>query len=320
METAHDKKIWNEFVLAHAPVSGAFLQSWEWGRVNERAGREVLRLRTKNAGAQIIRMPLPFGRSYFYIPRGPLGAQAESERNILRMLKQQYRSAAFVRYEPAREELYFTWQFKTRDIQPSTTWITNLNVSEESLLSAMHRKTRYNIRLSEKKGVSVKIGGADLLDAFYLLSRETAKRDRFRLHKKEHYSSILKCMNGSDGAPRAFIALAEHNGISLAANIMLDWNGTRTYLHGASSDSFRHLMAPHLLHWRLIQDAKSVGLQKYDWWGIAPNDATKHPLLGVTRFKKGFPGAPVSMPKAMDLVFHPLWYLAYRFLRKLSGK
>ena len=87
---------------------------------------------------------------------------------------------------------------------------------------------------------------------------------------------------------------------------------TATYLHGASGSFHRDVMAPYILHWRIMQDAKQHGFKKYDLWGI---DEERWP--GVTRFKTGFGGTVVEYPKSIDIVFRPMWYKAYRIIKKM---
>ena len=71
-------------------------------------------------------------------------------------------------------------------------------------------------------------------------------------------------------------------------------------------------MAPHLLQWEQIKEAKKRGCIEYDFWGI---DDKKWP--GVTRFKRGFGGREINYPNAHDLVFQPIWYLIYKIARKI---
>lgn len=119
----------------------------------------------------------------------------------------------------------------------------------------------------------------------------------------------------------AFLAIAKHENDILATNIMIDFGDTRTYLHGASSNVKRNLMAPYLLHWELMKDAQSKGIKFYDWWGIAPIDApADHPWAGISRFKRGFGGEEVEYPGTFDLVLHPIKYRFYQFIRSLRRR
>ena len=50
----------------------SFLQAEEWGALQERLGKRVIRLRGAGWLAQVIEQPLPFRRCYWYAPRGPV--------------------------------------------------------------------------------------------------------------------------------------------------------------------------------------------------------------------------------------------------------
>jgi lipid II:glycine glycyltransferase (peptidoglycan interpeptide bridge formation enzyme) len=104
----------------------------------------------------------------------------------------------------------------------------------------------------------------------------------------------------------------------IAANLMVFYGDTATYLHGASNYAFRALMAPNLLQWNLIQEAKKRGFKYYDFHGIAPNENPKHPWAGVTRFKKGFGGEIANYPGTYDFIYETGWYKIYKLFRKIN--
>lgn len=307
-----EKKIlWNNFVAKHGPKSGAFLHSYEWGEFQEKLGRKIWRLKSENSAAQLIKMPLLFGKSYLYCPRGPIAAQELRITNkelgeegilkeIVNLAKKE--NSLFIRLEPTFEFRVSGFKFQAaRAVQPACTLILNLEKSEEKLLSEMHEKTRYNIRLAQKKGVKILIS-KDFEILWQLLS-ETAKRDNFRPHPKNYYETMLK-----ENLVQMFIV--EYNGKPLAGALVNFFNNAATYLHGASSSEERQVMAPHLLHWEIIKYAKSRGSQFYDWWGIdAPG------WEGISRFKRGFGGEKICYPGAFDLPINKFWYKLYKLAR-----
>ena len=318
---------WNAFVIENAPRSGAFLQSWEWGEVLNASGEHVFRLaRNRNesmrAQAQLSRVKLPLGISYEYLMRGPIAVSGSAEADMLNRIVHDQSGFTFARVESIHEVREKVKGHKTRtvdDVQPSVTLITDLTQDEEGLSGAMHHKTRYNSRLAEKKGVQVDLNADSKEDFedFMGLAQETASRHSIRIHPREHFEEILRKLNGEGDAPKAFLAIARHDGDVLVANLMIDFAGTRTYLHGASSDAKKNLMAPYLLHFELMKDAKGEGLKNYDWWGIAPEGSEGHRLSGVTRFKKGFGGEVVVMPRTFDVIRKPGMYLLYRLAKKI---
>ncbi len=315
MERVEHKTDWNLYIMEHAPRSGAFLQSWEWGEAKKQIGLSVDRVSGNEAKCQVISMPLPLNKQYGYIGRGPIGVSHEAERDMVTLLKQDRDQDLFLRVDASRPVV----GKPTGEVQPAHTLITHLKDSDEELLAAMHSKTRYNIRLAERKGVEIILDASNEgFDAFMELTRATYKRHGIKAHPREHYEAIMDHLDGNNDAPMAFMAIAKHGDDVLAANMMIDWNGTRTYLHGASSDVKKNLMAPYLLHWKLLQHAKHKGLHAYDWWGIAPEGVKNHPWQGVTRFKKGFGGEVVQMPSTVDVVVNPFWYGLYKLAKRFK--
>ena len=190
----------------------------------------------------------------------------------------------------------------------------DLSLSADDLLRAMHSKTRYNIRLAEKKGVKVYEAGLDSFNIFWQIMKATGARDGFRLHSRSHYENLLSARD------HIKLFLAEHEGRVIAGGIFSFFGNKVTYLHGASDNDCRNLMAPYLLQWTVIKEAQKINkkmtaessFKYYDFYGI---DDKKWP--GVTRFKLGFGGFIKKYPGTYDLVFHSLIYNLYVCLRRL---
>ena len=172
----------------------------------------------------------------------------------------------------------------------------------------MQQKTRYNIRLAAKKGIKVieAISETDFLD-FWCLMKKTSNRDGFRIHNEAHYINLLV---SSEGVIKLFFA--EYKGQRVAAGLFAFYGDKVIYLHGASDNEFRNLMAPYLLQFEIIKKAKLEGFNFYDFYGV---DEKKWP--GVTRFKKGFGGFIYNYAGTYDLVLRPCLYFLYNFLRNL---
>jgi lipid II:glycine glycyltransferase (peptidoglycan interpeptide bridge formation enzyme) len=331
-----DKKQLNDFVGAQTHAE--LLQSWEWSEFQEQTGNKIFRLGLEEDGkiiaaATLMKKSLPLGMNYFYCPRGPISkcevrsAKCEVLEFLFGKIKKIAREekVIFLRIEPfviarsASDEAIPQFGDKTTglprsfqslamtrtlDTQVSKTIILNLTKSEEELLAAMHQKTRYNIRLAEKKGVKIREAGCVDFEKFWDLMSATVNRDSFRLHDKEYYKKMLEVENIK-------LFFAEYQNNILCAGIFSFFGDTAIYLHGASSNENRELMAPYLLQWELIKKAKSLGCKYYDFFGI---DEKKWP--GVTRFKKGFGGEELNYPGTFDVIFNKNKYGVYKFLRK----
>lgn len=306
---AVDRHKWNNFVRQHGPRSGAFLYAWEWSELAHGQRYEFIENGELVGLASVGRIFLPFGRSYLSGICGPIASDEKKILEILETLADE--RVLFIRFEPSIK-IESSRVKKTISITPITTLITSLEPGTKELLAAMHPKTRYNIGLAQRKNLEIKFLQAEDLDLVWPLFEETARRAGFRLHPKTHYRDLLN-LKGDN--LRVFLAGVFFNGRPIAVNLMVDFYETRTYLHGASSSQDRNLMAPYLLHWELMKDAKEKGLKFYDWWGIAPVDDPKDPWFSITRFKKGFGGQIVRYPGTFDYVLQPAAYLIYSALR-----
>jgi len=337
------KELWNNFVARHP--FGHLLQSWEWGDVLLADGQEVKRLavfdkRMIIGGALAMKFPLPFNKSYLYLPRGPvvlwneihkqgkINKQQEALILILDKLQPfaQRKKAIFLRLDPEIEASDFHlefWQslgFKKapREIQPKNNIVLDLSLSEETLLKLMKPKTRYNIRLAQRKGVKVKKSNnpADV-GIFYQLIKETANRNKFIPHPPKHYFNIIKILGEKN---LASLFLAEYKRKIIAANIISFFGQKSLYMHGASTDTHRNLMPTYLLQWEAILEAKRRGCSFYDLGGVVPEEETKHPWAGISRFKRGFGGEEKEFIGAWDFVYLPNQYRVFSFTNTLRHK
>lgn len=195
------------------------------------------------------------------------------------------------------------------DIQPPDTVVLPIDQSDDELLAQMHKKWRYNIKLSSKKGVTVREGNDDDLVKWYELYKETAIRDKISIHPFSYYKTLFDMSKEniySNIDLRLWIA--EHEGDFIAGNITIFMEKRATYLYGASSNNKRNLMATYALQWHAILAAKESGCIEYDFYGIPPINDEKHPLYGLYRFKTGFGGNIVHYSGCWDLVYGKLFY------------
>ena len=199
------------------------------------------------------------------------------------------------------------------DVQPPTTSVLDLQPSEEELLAGMKSKTRYNVRLAAKRGVTTRQAEAEdaELDRWYELYRETAERDRIAIHSPRYYRTLLDTARSYPDVHLSLL-LAEHEGDLLGGIIVGRHGSAAVYLYGASSNTKRNLMAPYLLQWEAIREAKAAGAQSYDFFGIPPAEDPTHPMHGLYRFKVGFGGAIRVGPGSQDAPFRPLRYALFR--------
>jgi peptidoglycan pentaglycine glycine transferase (the first glycine) len=336
-----DKDIYSQFVINQS--SGSFLQSWEWGQWQASLGREALRFfviddyKAGNLGCvQLIKMPLPFGRHYLYAPYGPVVGSRKSEvgDQILKELQKKFVDTVFIRIEPKDTLLISNFQFpifKSSNVQPSKTLLIDLAKPDDQLLAEMHPKTRYNIKVAQKHGVEIKdefdisVGHGLFAKEAVLLIAQTARRQGFKNYGTEYYNKMIDFFAVKNrGALKLHIYKAIYQDKILASAIMLDFpakggsasgGGTRTFLFGGSSDEYRNVMAPYLLHWQAMRDAKAQGMEVYDFWGT---ETSSGEVPGFVRFKLGFGGSERQYSGAYDFIVSKPWYRAYGLLRSVN--
>lgn len=311
-----DKKLWNEALLAAPPYSGQFLHSWEWGDFLKARGREIARLGSERVLMLLVREQLPLGREYLYSPKGPVwrGGNVPWDEILAAVRERAASNAVFFRFEPSKPLARAKLVAPT---QPEQTILINLEQSEDELIAAMHEKTRYNIRLAERRGVRCELAGANAVETFWKLLQETANRDQFSTHERAHYEKLLETVGG-DPSDRTSVSVrilvASFEGQPVAANLIVFFGDVVTYLHGASGNTARNVMAPALLHGQTMKLAKNLGYRFYDLWGI---DEKRWP--GLTRFKRGFGGEEVASSGTWELPLNHFWYTLYSLAKRMRS-
>ncbi len=308
------------------------MQSPEWGQLKAAFGWQPWVVQAEHSRAQVLFRRLPLGLSIAYLPKGPLGSDWQELWPLVDCECKRRRSV-FLQVEPDWNEPYEaglaqTWlagfSQQERTIQPRRTVLINLEGEEQQLLAGMKQKTRYNIRLAEKKGVSV--SPSQDLTGFYELMRVTGQRDGFAVHSLEYYQRAWQLF-----APREECVLlrAEFEGQALAYLMAFQSEGRAWYFYGCSDDQYRNLMPTYLLQWEAMRWARAHRAREYDLWGIPDEDedlledqfsARSDGLWGVYRFKRGFGGRIVRTAPAFIKVYRPLLYRLYQWRSGRSGQ
>lgn len=288
-------------------------QSESWERFQHSLGHETHRIHD----VLLFVYPLFFGFRYAYIPRGPALLSGEFHTEFQKLAKR--RKIIFLRIDPpSRSDVTQTLSHDIKvgtSPQPRTTLVLDLSLSEQELLTQMKRKGRYNIQLASKKGVSVRKPKnlqkqKEYIGYFFKLLSETTHRDGFSGHDRLYYEYFLREIPESE----IFLAFLEDQ--PLAAGIFVFQEKTCWYYYGASGSEHSSLMAPYLLQWTAILEAKKRGCHWYDFLGIAEENSPKdHPWSGITEFKKKFGGITVHFPSPVHLVLRSFWYQVYQLAK-----
>ena len=215
------------------------------------------------------------------------------------------------------------------DIQPPDSTLVDLTGTEDEILEKMHSKWRYNIRLSERKGVTIHrylgndINLSEKLDKFYELTKITNARDGNASHAKAYYLDLIKSSAEETAAgkdvPVISLYIAEHEGEEIASIMTLFSHDEAIYLYGASSNNKRNLMPNHLLQWTAMKDAKAYGSKYYDMYGMPPEGKDEnHPMHGLYMFKANFGGKNIHRTGSWDIPLKPVYRL-YSTAEKLRA-
>ncbi len=327
-----ERRRFDDFVAGHPKRH--VLQTWEWGEIKSRTGWQPWRLILEENGeivaaVSVLERRLPvIGIPIFYASRGPvLDPQDEQLFDaVLREIRQlaKKRGAIFLKVDPdipshakALETYLRRRGFRPAEtgkgfegVQPKYVFRLDIAPDEQTLMAQMNQKTRYNIRLAQKKGVTIRRGTREDLPAFYRVLKETTERDQFLVRAYSYFEDMYDSL-----VPWGFAELfiGEYEGEIIAGTLAFAIGQTAWYIYGASSNAHRNVMPNTLIQWEMIRWAKSRGCTLYDFRGVpGPSQLSEDsPLYGLYRFKKGFNGEYTEFIGEWDLVYRPVIYFLW---------
>ena len=210
------------------------------------------------------------------------------------------------------------WRYSSDQIQFKNTVLIDLRSSEEELLARMKQKTRYNIRLAQKKNVRVRVGRSEDFDMLYKMYAETSLRDGFVIRDEDYYKTVwttftanLQSPISSLPSPSAEPLIALVDSQPVAAIFVFYFARRAYYVYGMSRETHREKMPAYLLQWEAIKRARAKGCEVYDLWGAPDVFDQSDSMWGVYRFKEGFGGDVVRTLGAWDFAPNTLWYKLY---------
>jgi lipid II:glycine glycyltransferase (peptidoglycan interpeptide bridge formation enzyme) len=343
---------WNE-LIASLPLPH-LLQTWEWAQVKAKYGWKPMPFVWQDssgkpiAAAMVLKRTISLGGfaaklSVLYIPKGPNldWNDAPLRQRVLDDLQvfAKRQGAIFVKLDPdvalgtgvprTEEAVEFIggqevkseltrrgWKFSQDQIQFRNTVLIDLSPSEDEMLARMKQKTRYNVRLAQKKGVTVRVGTVDDLPLLYRMYAETSVRDGFLIREEGYYQTVWRNFGSVPLStfgiqPFSEPLIAEVDGQAVGAVSIFYFAGQAIYLFGMSRDEHREKMPNYLLQWEAMRRAKALGCQIFNLWG-APNEFDESDeLWGVFRFKEGLGGYVLRTIGAWDFTPNPMLYKMY---------
>lgn len=305
------------------------IQSWEWGEFRKSLGLPLLRYGIFKAGKlttafQLTLHKIPFTSQFVgYLPKGPLPDKELAE--ALTKIGQE-NNCALIKVEPNMLvgdnplfSMYPSFLPSPKSYFTKYNFILDLTQSEEDILKNMHPKTRYNIRLAQKRGVVVEERTDDRAFEIYLkLYFETTKRQNYHGHDENYHRQAWAQLKKA-GLARLLIGF--YNKKPLSCWMLLNFKDTLYYPYGGSSLEHREVMANNLVAWEAIKLGQKLKLKKFDMWGAAntPNPDSTDPFYGFHNFKAGYGAKLVEYLGTFDLVFNDTLYWAFTVIDKMTG-
>ncbi len=340
---------WNQ-ILGQLPAPH-LLQTWQWGQVKAQTGWEMHPLVWRDerdaarAAALLLVRRIPIRGlaarlSIAYVPRGPLldwNDQRLQDR-VLTDLRRAARGqgAMYLKIDPdvplrsidpaepagegrpdplgsswTRQLSARGWHVSPDQIQYRSTVLIDLEAPEDQLLARMKQKTRYNIRLAGRKGVSIRPAAATDFEELYRMYAETSVRDGFVIRPFEYYRALWQTFLD---AGMLYPLIAEVDSVAVAAVVIFRFASRAWYIQGMSRAVHREKMPSYLLQWEAMRRARAAGCGEYDLWGAPDNLDESDPMWGVYRFKSGFGGRTVRHVGAWDVPIRPFFYRLYTYV------
>lgn len=302
-----------QVVLEKYPEAN-FLQSPEWGKVNELVGHRVILEGSDDFWCQMIVKNAKRGR-YLEVPGGPLLDWRNSVvvQAVFRRIREvaEREKCVFVRLRPqlkAEEKAYLEGlglKKAPMHLHAEHTVILDLTKSQEDLLKEMRRQTRYEVRRAEKFNIKATwTDGESSYREFHQVQAETAQRQHF---VPPNLKMLLAEREAFGENARLYIAKTAANE-PIAYGLILMTGNEAEYFEAASTELNYKLPGAYALQWQVIKDLQELGIKRYNLWGIAPPDQPDHRYAKVTTFKRGFGGEMVEFVAAQDMVIKPAHY------------
>lgn len=337
------EKEYTEFCSHHE--RSHILQSAEWGRVKSAWTNEFVIVRdadNKICGTLsiLIRHIPMFPCTFMYAPRGPVcdlhdrevlgkivdGAKELAKKyNAMNLKIDTDTPATDTWYAEIMKELGFKLTnnyYNLEGVQARFLMRVYLKgKTEEELLQSFHHKTRYNIRVAQKKGVEIRTGTREDIPVFFELMRTTGERDGFVIRDIDYFYRMYDCLGKYCRIFLAYIKDENGQDVCVSGTMAGLYGNKCLYLYGASGNKFRNYMPNYLIQWEMIRWSMENGCDVYDLRGVPGKiEDENNPIYGLYKFKKGFAGQATEMIGEFDYCFKPFWFRLFTFLEHTRKK
>lgn len=312
----------NDWDIIQKSLDASILQSRVWADFQESLGRKA-HFEWSNHWSWVGFERKSKGIKYLLVPYGPTASVQPKEALDSLVNYAKKHSYDFVRIEPmgkiGKNDLKFFGLKKISELDPEHTQVLDLSKNEDELRSALKPNHRNLINGTKRRGIEIyQSTKTDDFEEFLKMLKETSKRAKVKFYPDSYYKKIWETL-GSKNNAKLYIAKVKSKPVSAA--LFYDYNGVRYYAHaGAYQEINRKVNASISLLWQAILDAKKLGMNKFDLWGVAPSADRKHKWAGITSFKKGFGGEMVSYLGTYDIPIKKSKYKLYSLAQSLRGR
>lgn len=275
-----------------------FLQSPEWAKVKEEWKNEFIVVRDNKGNITgtmsiLLRKVPVFKRYIMYAPRGFV-ANIDDKETLTKLtdeakkIAKKYKAFIF-RLDPdiPNDNMEFRnimgnlgYKFKKniknidQVVQPKYVFRLNLKgKTEDELLKSFNEKTRYNVRLATRKGVTVREGTKEDLPIFYDIMKKTGSRDNFFIRPISYYEKIYDSLSKD----HVKLIFAEFESKPISVVMPIKYGNKVWYLYGGSSNEYRNLMPNYLLQFEMMKWGLNSGCDIYDFRGVSGFKDPKDP-------------------------------------------
>lgn len=323
-ESTADKKEWEIFLSKHTEAN--FLQSWYWGEFHSTLGNKIFRTgfykNTNTIGVMLSVVENAKRGRYLTVPGGPIIDWEDTTlisafvTEIKRIAREN--DCVFVRVRPQLESNEFSKKSFRQNgfinapmhLHAELTSQLDITKSEDELFKNMRKATRYEIKKAVKQGIRITGSKNPIaIKKFYELQLETAKRQNFVPFS---YELLHEQFNTFSKVNHALLYEAKHQNKLLAMAFIIFYGTEAVYHYGASTNEGRKYPGAYLIQWEAIKEAKKRGMNRYNFWGVSPENEPKHRFHGLSLFKRGFGGKDVEYLHAQDLIINfPRYVINY---------
>lgn len=323
----------------------SILQTKQWADFKASQGFEILKL----GEIFVHKRKLPFGQNFLYLPEvdsdNITPIQIDELKKLAREQGSIFARLEFInRFSQNSHKLILSFGLRQsfEQVQPKWRQFVNLTKTSGEIISQMKQKGRYNVKLAERRQVRVeseklKVESSNALKAFYRMYKETVDREKITGRSFDYFRELVDSFDGAkrrsestlsevewvdkfSDTPYIQIYTARYRGETVAAALIGFYGGVATYLYGGSSRRHKEVMAPYLMHWQIIKDAKEKNCQIYDLHGRARPEDEKSSWAGITRFKEQFGGEAVELLGSYDYVNKSIYYQIFKIAEKMRRK